>query len=168
MSQLRELGELVGFGWQVSGHTQDSGQEVSLMKAASVGRVILDWTRTRGWACTTIVRNALCAWANTNGRMGAPVGRVIKPGEVAGQEDGTSAVVMDYVGRARTVKVSPVDRAQVSVVTNVWVHGTASQRKVPRSSGTECCRFDRQSICVWAYGKQCDWLCSGTRICLGR
>ena len=32
MSQSGELDELVGFGWQVSGHTQDSGQEVSLMK----------------------------------------------------------------------------------------------------------------------------------------
>jgi len=92
--------------------------------------------------------------------MGAPVGRVIRPGEVAGQEDGTTAVVMDYVGCARTVEDTPVDGS----LRNVWVHGTAGQRKVPRSKGASV----RSSTCVWAYGTRYGWLYGGTRICLGR
>ena len=81
-------------------------------------------------------------------------------GEVEGQEDGTMAVVMDYVGCAHTVEDTPVDGS----LWNVWVHGTAGQRKVPRSTGASV----RSSTCVWAYGTRYGWLYGGTRICLGR
>jgi hypothetical protein len=69
--------DYIGCVWANTGIS--TGEEVS-NEDAPVGRVILDWTWTRGWACTTIVRSALCAWANTNGRMGAPVGQVIGSG----------------------------------------------------------------------------------------
>jgi len=62
------------------------------------------------------------------------------------QEDGTMAVIMDYVGCARTVEDTPVDGS----LWNVWVQGTAGQRKVPRSKGASV----RSSTCVWAYDTQ--------------
>ena len=94
-------------GWCLGRHRDQHGSVAD--DDAPVGRVILDWTWTRGWACTTIFRNALCVWASTNGRIDASVGQVIRPGEAEGQEDGTMAVVTDYV----------------------WVYGLEVSRKCP-------------------------------------
>jgi len=56
----RMRGWTYGDRYGVHRQARESGQEMS-DDDAPVGQVILDWTWIRGWACTTIVRNALCA-----------------------------------------------------------------------------------------------------------
>jgi hypothetical protein len=100
--------DYIGCVWADTGIS--TGEEVS-NEDAPVGRVILDWTRTRGWACTTIVMKYAVGLGKHSGQDGCP-GRPSHQtwiGEVEGQGDGTMAVVMDYVGCARTVKDTPVD-----------------------------------------------------------
>jgi hypothetical protein len=124
------------------------------------------WMWTRGWACTTIVRNALCAWANTNGRMGAPVGRVIRPWR-SGRARG-----WNYGGRyglrwACTYgKVAPVDGARVSIVIMERLGTRCGKSAESTPVEWNGMSFDRQhasghTVCGTV-------VCTLQRICLGQ